>query len=216
MPPKRKLTPPKRAQCQTAKGTGRAAVKIAWRPLLSAEAARKRATMQASTQKFVSYPPTHHCLNHASAHRQRCDPVLWFHDFHLALFRFDTFIHLFFLILFVLCPLVAIIVMKDEPVTNARARKNLKMCTPLRARAPRTSRVQTFYFFLKRRRVTNTAVHMTIINHQQADRNRPKMPVFGSKKGCFRTPSKGASFDESEAQFDQNQTGNCQKLRDGG
>ena len=52
---------------------------------------------QASTQKFVSYTPTHHCLNHASAHRQRCDPVLWFHDFHLALFRFDTFIHLFFL-----------------------------------------------------------------------------------------------------------------------
>ena len=36
----------------------------------------------------------------------------------LRLFEVDFFLK----ILFVLCPLVAIIVMKDEPVTNARAR----------------------------------------------------------------------------------------------
>ena len=50
----------------------------------------------------------------------------------LRLFEVD-----FLKILFVLCPLVAIIVMKDEPVTNARARKKPQMCTPLRARARR-------------------------------------------------------------------------------
>ena len=47
----------------------------------------------------------------------------------LRLFEVD-----FLKILFVLCPLVAIIVMKDEPVTNARARKKPQMCT-LGARA---------------------------------------------------------------------------------
>ena len=57
----------------------------------------------------------------------------------------------------------------DEPA-RARARKKPQMCTPLRARA-RRARVRE-HFFLKRRRVTNTAVHMAIINHQQADRNR--------------------------------------------
>ena len=63
----------------------------------------------------------------------------------LRLFEVD-----FLKILFVLCPLVAIIVMKDEPVTNARARaararvKNLK-CVPLYARAAR-ARARTFFF----------------------------------------------------------------------